>query len=277
MADEKPSPTPRAASGGGLYLTEELAERFLAYLLEQGRSPETVGTYRRNLRKWCQSLPPDRRVDAGSLSGWRDELLRGGYSLRTVNSAVSTANSLLNFAGRRDLQIGCLEVPEEDRPELTRNEYLRLLQTARAQNRRRVYLLVKLFATLDVPLHQLAYVTVQAAGEGWFRLSSGPRRVPPSFRQELLDYAAQSGLASGPIFVTRSGAVMGRASVAAAIQSLSAGARVAPEKCNPRCLRKLYGETQAEIRQNVELLAEQAYERLLEAEQLAVGWPADDP
>ena len=56
------------------------------------------------------------------------------------------------------------------------------------------------------------------------------------------------------------------------IQSLSGAARVAPEKCNPRCLRKLYLVTQAEIDRGVRLLAEQAYDRLLDTEQLAVGW-----
>ena len=56
------------------------------------------------------------------------------------------------------------------------------------------------------------------------------------------------------------------------IQSLSGAARVAPEKCNPRCLRKLYLVTQAEIDRGVRLLAEQAYDRLLDTEQLAAGW-----
>jgi hypothetical protein len=37
-------------------------------------------------------------------------------------------------------------------------------------------------------------------------------------------------------------------------------------------LRKLYLVTQAEIDRGVRLLAEQAYDRLLDTEQLAVGW-----
>ena len=56
------------------------------------------------------------------------------------------------------------------------------------------------------------------------------------------------------------------------IRALSQTARVAEEKCNPRCLRKLYQATQAEIDRSVRLLAEQAYERMLDTEQLAAGW-----
>jgi len=37
-------------------------------------------------------------------------------------------------------------------------------------------------------------------------------------------------------------------------------------------LRKLYLVTQAEIDRGVRLLAEQAYDRLLDTEQLAAGW-----
>ena len=45
-------------------------------------------------------------------------------------------------------------------PELTRTEYLRLLQTARALNRERVYLLVKLFGTTGLTVQLLLQQTV---------------------------------------------------------------------------------------------------------------------
>ena len=74
------------------------------------------------------------------------------------------------------------------------------------------------------------------------------------------------------MFCTRYGKLMDRGNVNVRIQSLSRDARVAPEKCNPRCLRKLCAATQEGIRANLELLAEQTYDRLLETEALTVGW-----
>lgn len=44
--------------------------------------------------------------------------------------------------------------------------------------------------------------------------------------------------------------------------------RVEEAKCNPWCLRKLYLATRSEIERNVRLPAEQAYEQILDAEQL---------
>ena len=74
------------------------------------------------------------------------------------------------------------------------------------------------------------------------------------------------------MFCTRYGKLMDRWNINTRIQSLSRDARVAPEKCNPRCLRKLCIATQENIRANLELLAEQTYDRLLENEALTVGW-----
>lgn len=48
------------------------------------------------------------------------------------------------------------------------------------------------------------------------------------------------------------------------------------EKANPRCLRKLYQATQESIRANLVLLMEQSYDRLLETEQLAIGWEQEE-
>ena len=46
------------------------------------------------------------------------------------------------------------------------------------------------------------------------------------------------------------------------------------EKANPRCLWKMYQETCQGIRANVAVLIEQSYQRMLEDEQLSMGWKA---
>lgn len=256
----------------GLRLTDELELRFLENLQEHGRTRETVNSYRRNLSKLRKSLPEDRTLDPSVISNWQAELLEQGYSPSTVNGCTATVNSLLEFAGRRDLQAGQVPTNEETLlPELSRNEYLRLLQTAKLLGKRQAYLLVLLFGTMDLPLHALSCVTVEAVREGWVLL---PRRlrVPPCLRSELLAYAGERGIRSGPVFCTRYGKLMDRGNVNVRIQSLSRDARISPEKCNPRCLRKLCAATQEGIRANLELLAEQTYDRLLETEALTVGW-----
>ncbi len=56
------------------------------------------------------------------------------------------------------------------------------------------------------------------------------------------------------------------------IQNLGHDAQVEEEKATPRCLRKLYQTTQASIQDEISLLVLQTYDRMLEAEQRAIGW-----
>ena len=65
---------------------------------------------------------------------------------------------------------------------------------------------------------------------------------------------------------------MDRSNVNHSIRRLSREAKVAEEKANPRCLWKMYQSTQERLQANVAVLIEQAYERMLEQEQLTVGW-----
>ena len=99
-----------------------------------------------------------------------------------------------------------------------------------------------------------------------------PKAVFACLQRELLDYARRQGLTAGPVFCTRNGKGMSRTQVTEEIQTLCHDARVEEEKGTPRCLRKLYLATRAEVERGVRLLAEQSYERMLDTEQLAAGW-----
>ena len=261
-------------------VTMEQIEAFLRSLERRGRATGTIQAYRRSLTRFYQALPPDKRVGRDTLSRWRDDLLAQGYTARTVNAALSAANSLLDFLGQRECQmVRRLAVADQAQPELDRREYLRLLSAARAQGNERAYLLVKVFAVTGISVHGLPELTVEAVRANALAPEpGGPRRpIPASLREELLAYIRRRELTGGPVFVTRSGRPLSRTAVTAAIQSLAGDAQVAPEKCNPRCLRKLCQTTLAEIEADVRRLVEQTRDQLLEQEQRLVGWEARDP
>ena len=258
----------------GLEITPELIEAYLAALSERGRTAETVQTYRHNLQALYTWLPEDKRVLRGTLAQWREEMRAEEYAVRTINSRIAAANGLVEFRGLREYQVERpLKPPEAVQPELTRTEYLRLLSTARALGQERTYLLVKVFGTLGLSLQELPKLTVEAAEAG--RLAKAPRqtvRLPECLREELLGYAERAHITGGPIFASREGKPLHRSLVTYSIRALCREARVAEEKGNPRCLRKLYQTTQAGIRANLTLLVEQAHDRILETEQLSIGW-----
>ena len=186
-----------------------------------------------------------------------------------MNTHLSAANGLMEYMGRRDLQlVGQLEADKGLQPELSRVEYLRLLQAARILEKERTYLLVKIFALAGIRVGELPQVTVERVPAGRLPVRTGGACL----QGELLDYARRQGLTAGPVFCTRNGKGMSRTQVTEEIQTLCHDARVEEEKGTPRCLRKLYLATQAEVERGVRLLAEQSYERMLDTEQLAAGW-----
>lgn len=267
----------RTAAPAELTVTWEEVCRYLDSLAARGRRRETIQVYRPKLEAFYHFLPEDKRVAADTLELWRAALLREGYSPGTANTHVSAANGLLAYLGRRDLQlIGQLDTEGEIQPELSRTEYLRLLATARNLGRERTYLMVKVFALTGIRVSELNRVTVRAVEEGRVLTACDGRAqyvlIPACLRKELTDYLRRVGITAGPVFVTRSGRPMRRTQVSGEIRTLCRDARVDGDKSNPRCLRRLYQVTQERIRDSVQILAEQAHERMLEEEQLTVGW-----
>ena len=265
----------RTAAPAELTVTWEEVCRYLDSLAARGRRRETIQVYRPKLEAFYHFLPEDKRVAADTLELWRAALLREGYSPGTANTHVSAANGLLAYLGRRDLQlIGQLDTEEEIQPELSRTEYLRLLATARNLGRERTYLMVKVFALTGIRVSELN--RVRAVEEGRVLTACDGRAqyvlIPACLRKELTVYLRRVGITAGPVFVTRSGRPMRRTQVSGEIRTLCRDARVDGDKSNPRCLRRLYQVTQERIRDSVQILAEQAHERMLEEEQLTVGW-----
>ncbi|HIZ20740.1 MAG TPA: tyrosine-type recombinase/integrase [Firmicutes bacterium] len=257
-----------------LRMTPEGIAGFLCGFEAKGRRDGTIRSYRRILERLYQGLPEDKGLDGERLARWERGLLDSGDSPRTVNVKIAAVNSFLGYCERRDLQLRPLHPSgEEIQPELTRAEYRRLLQAAKAGGKERTYLLVKTICSTGIRLQDIPQMTVENIAQGGVTLSSGERlSLPDALRQELLDFARKTGVRSGSLFVTRSGEPMDRVNINRSIKSLCRDARVAEEKATPLCLRKLYQSTYAGIRENIDVLVEQAHTRLLEKEEENVGW-----
>lgn len=261
----------------GVVITRRQIDGYLESIRAKGLSKDTCKQYSAKLEIFYRFLSTDKLVRQGTVELWREKLIEDGYAPRTVNLSLSVVNSFFLWLGRRDLQCMQSTKPQKDaQPELTRNEYLRLLQTAKIHNKHRTYLLVKVFATTGIIIGELPEITVEAMRAGNLIIGKGSKRrllhIPDCVQKELLEYAEEEGIRSGPIFLTRSGKLMVRAHVNACIHELCNDARVDDEKGNPRCLRKLYQETRQDIQRNMQLLLDQTYNRMIEAEQCTTGW-----
>ncbi len=265
------------AQEAGFQMTLEDVERFLDAMKRKGRTAETVSRYQNVLERFYRDLAEGKRIQRGTLAQWREELLDSGVAPSGVNLILTVCNKFLDFAGHRECQVADqLPVGDKLQPELTRSEYLRLLQTAKLLEKERVYMLVKVFGSVGLRIQDLPLLTVEAVREGKLISVVGNQRqtvrIPKCRQEELLDYAKRSGVSSGPIFVQRNGQPANRSEVAVSLRKLGEAAHIPEGKVTARALRKLCRQTRANIEANMDLLVEQALERQLEQEELTVGW-----
>ena len=264
----------------GIRITREHIADYLHILSNHGYKESTVKAYKRNLVKFYNMLPDEKKIYPDTLARWQDRLMKEGYMPRTINLISSSVNGFFASLKLWEFQTRPhgFEFGEDKQPEITRVEYLRLLSAARMMGKHQTYLLVKLFATTDITVQQLPHVTVDAVKAGQvYSYPSGLRRcqkIPKGIRAELISFASQNNISSGPIFITRTGKNLNRTAVTGSIQKLSRAARVDPEKCNPRCLRKLYQATMENINDRLNLFAEREHDRILEQEQSLIQWEA---
>lgn len=253
-------------------------ERFLTDYGQLDRVAGTFYFYRRKLWKFYEDLPEDKTIHYGTLENWQKKLLDEGYAANTVNSFLSAANAFLDYIGHREFQM-VKQLKEEGKPpapELSRAEYLHLLQTAKAMGKERTYLLMKVFATVGLLVQDLHELTVETVKEG--RIVCGRNRkqqiliIPKCLQKELLKFAERNGILTGPIFRTRDGRPMHRSLITGSMKPVCEAAQLTDGRVNPKGLRKLYLSTKAVIESNIALLVEQAMERQLEQEQFSIGW-----
>ena len=263
-------------------LDERSAEEFFLFLKEKSRTAGTIENYRHSLEELYDYLPEEdggsgKYIGSGTLARWRGDLLQQGYAVRTVNARMSAVNKFLEYRNRRDLQVAPMSVEQDGiQPELSRAEYLRLLNVAKMTEQERTYFLLKTIATMGIRMDELQEITVEHLREGRITVGKAQKRrtvrIPALLREELLSYAERKGIGSGALFLTKNGMPINRKHVHYSFKQLCQDARVAEEKVTPGCLRNLYYRTYETIQNSIAILTEQAYERMLEEEQATVGW-----
>ena len=226
-------------------ITVETLAAFAQALRAEERCTETIKQYTRSVRQFAAWLAPET-VAAGSAGGWKAELLRRGLSPATVNSKLAGLNRFFRFLGWMDCTVKPLRLQRRlfrspDR-ELSRAEYGRLLSAARGLGRERLGLLM------------------EAARRGRAEVSlKGKIRtilIPGKLCRKLLQYGRAQKIASGEIFLTRSGRGISRKQVWAEMKAVCRKAGVADSKVFPHNLRHLFARAFYQASRDVVKLAD---------------------
>lgn len=258
-------------------LTRSDIDLYLQDVASRGCKQGTLENYRRSLLNFFDWLPEGKQVSREKVYEYQEYLI-GKYTSRTVNMKMTAINGILGFLDLREYQ-STVKASVDDtaiQPELSRNEYLRMLSAAKAIGDERLYLIIKLFGTTGIAVQEFDKVTVEAVRSGTIVTFPNRNRLalrsPACVQSELLEYAKEKGVKSGPIFLTREGRPLGRTTLSNMVPHIARYAKVEENKCTPRCLQKLYAETWDTIKSNVNVMLQMTYDKLLEQEQVIYGW-----
>ena len=243
-------------------ITEETLAAFARQLGEEERSPATLEKYLREVRQFAAFLG-GREVTRELAAAWREEL-SARQSPATVNGKLTALDRLLAFLGWEDCRVKHLRVQRQlfrdSARELSREEYARLVETARRLGRGPLSLLMETICATGIRVSEVSYITAEAVREGRTEIAlKGKIRtilLPGKLCRKLEKYARQKKITSGELFLTRSGRPMSRKQIWAEMKGVCRAAGVAPSKVFPHNLRHLFARCFYRVSRDVAKLAD---------------------
>ncbi len=242
--------------------TARVLKGFEQYLIREERGKATIQKYVRDAGEFLSWLET-RELTKEQAVAWKKQLAGQHMSPMTVNGKLAAINRLFLFLGKPDCRVKYLKLQRKlfrnTERELTREEFARLVETARSTGRERLALLMESICATGIRVSEVKYLTVEAAQAGCVEISlKGKIRtilIPGKLSRKLLKYARKQKTVSGEIFLTRNGNGLTRHQIWAEMKALCAAAHVAPSKVFPHNLRHLFARTFYKVYRDVVKLA----------------------
>lgn len=222
----------------------------------------TVQKYLRDVRAFAV-FAEAREISKTVVMAFKASLLEN-YEITSANSMIAAVNAFLRFMGWVDCCIKQFKVQKkafcsEDK-ELTKAEYIRLVNTAKQRGNERLYLILQTICGTGIRVSELQFITVEAVnkGEAVVCCKNKTRTVfiVRVLQKKLLDYIKTKGITTGCIFITKSGKPMSRCNIWREMKALCEQTGVSPDKVFPHNLRHLFARTFYSIEKDIAKLAD---------------------
>ncbi len=243
-------------------ITKENLEKFKTWLIGEEREAGTIRKYIRDMTAFSAWLD-GRPLEKETVAVWKEYLLSEGYKPVTVNSMLAAVNTYCRFAGLcikvKFLRIQRKLFQEESRT-LKKHEYERLIAAAEKEGDDRLALLIETIGATGIRVSEVKYITVKAVNDENAEISlKGKIRtilLPGKLCRKLQKFARKQKIASGEIFITKSGKGMSRKQIWAEMKAICKKAGVKASKVFPHNLRHLFARIYYKVTRDVAKLAD---------------------
>ena len=230
-------------------------------MVRDEKSTATIEKYLRDVRAFFAFIG-ERALTKEEVITYKQFLIEKQYSVKSINSMLVSVNSLLAFLGWSDCRVKSIRQQRQiyctEEKELTKSEYLRLLEAAKKKPQLR--LVMEPICGTGIRVSELRYFTVEAVRRGEIVVNCKAKTrtilLPGKLRKLLLDYAKKNQIVSGSIFVTRNGNPLNRSNIWSDMKKLCETANVKASKVFPHNLRKLFARTFYGIEKDIAKLAD---------------------
>lgn len=193
---------------------------------------------------------------------YKKQCMEQGYAVRSINSMLASINSFLGFMGWLDCKVKSIRLQRQvystEEKELTKDEYLRLLEASRGKEQ--MNLVLQTICGTGIRVSELRYFTLEMVRTGTVTVNCKSKTrtilVPGKLRKLLVDYAKRNKIAGGVIFRGKNGRPLDRSSIWRQMKQLCRQAGVSESKVFPHNLRKLFARTFYGIEKDIAKLAD---------------------
>ena len=243
-------------------ITQDLIENFENYLINEEKASATLEKYMRDIKAFFEWIS-GTEIDKRKVLDYKEYLI-GKFAPTSVNSVLSSLNSFFEFNNWYELKVKMLKIQKQifaqKDKELSKAEYERLLDAAKAKSNERLYLLMQTICSSGIRVSELQYITVDAVKLRKATINcKGKMRIvilPKELCRMLTEYAKTQNLTSGSVFVTKTGKPLDRSTIWKMMKALCESAKVSKYKVFPHNLRHLFARTFYTLQKDIVRLAD---------------------
>ena len=244
-------------------LTQEMVKEYERHLWLAERSSGTIQKYLHNIEQFRRYLPREKTVTKETVIAYKKSIAEK-YAISTANAAQVALNGLFSFLGWRDCRVKPFKqqrcIFRDKERELSEKEYLSLLKAAKQKGNQRLFYIMETLCNTGIRISELQFITAEAVwtGTAVVKCKGKQRKVllPQRLRKELQRYCKKNRIASGAVFITKTGKPISRTNVWGEMKRLCKAACVDAKKVFPHNFRHLFAVSFYHLEKDIAKLAD---------------------